>query len=74
MADRHYAGLSVSEQARQIEEAASAYWRRAARLDTDLEDIPESYVGMPREFLFHVARLPATVPSRRTIRLILSGR
>lgn len=73
MAARHYPHLSTSAQAREIVKAASAYWRRAARLDVDLEDMPTSYAGMPREFLFHVARLPATVPSERTIRLVLAG-
>jgi len=73
MAARHYPRMSTSAQAREIAKAASAYWRRAARLDVDLEDMPASYAGMPREFLFHVARLPSTVPSERTIRLVLAG-
>lgn len=73
MAARHHAGLCVSAQARAIAAAASAYWRRAARADADLEDMPDSYIDMPREFLFHIARLPASVPSERTIRVILSS-
>lgn len=72
MAARHYAGLSTSAQAREVSAAARAYWRRAARLDIGLDDMPASYAGMPREFLFHIARLPASVPSERTIRLILA--
>jgi len=73
MAARHYAGMSTSAQAREIASVAKAYWRRAARLDVELDDMPASYVGMPREFMFHVARLPATVPSERTVRAILSA-
>lgn len=73
MAARHYAGMSASAQARAIASAAGAYWRRAARADAELDDMPASYIGMPREFLFHIARLPATVPSGRTIRLILAA-
>ena len=73
MAARYHAGLSISAQAREIAAVAKAYWRRAARADADLEDMPDSYVGMPREFLFHIARLPASVPSERTIRMILSA-
>lgn len=72
MAARHYAGLCVSAQARSIANAAEAYWRRAAAADANLDDMPGSYAGMPREFLFHIARLPATVPSERTIRAVLS--
>lgn len=72
MAGRHYADRCTSAQAREIANAAEAYWRRAARLDVALEDMPESYRGMPREFLFHIARLPATVPSMRTVRQILT--
>lgn len=73
MAARHYSDTCVSVQARAIAAAASAYWRRAAGADADLEDMPGSYVGTPREFLFHIARLPAIVPSERTIRVILSS-
>lgn len=73
MAARHYAGLSTSAQAREISLAASAYNRRAARLDIDLDDMPASYAGMPREFLFHIGRLPAAVPSERTLRLVLAS-
>jgi hypothetical protein len=73
MAARHFASVSTSAQAREIAKAARAYWCRAARLDVDLDDMPASYAGMPREFLFHVARLPASVPSERTIRLILAN-
>ncbi|KQM41231.1 hypothetical protein [Sphingomonas sp. Leaf10] len=73
MALRHYPDRCASAQAREIATAAEAYWRRAARLDVALEDMPDSYRGMPREFLFHVVRLPATVPSMRTLRLILTS-
>ena len=73
MAIRHYPNMCTSAQAREIAAAADAYWRRAARADEALEDMPNSYIGMPREFLFHIARLPATVPSARTIRLVLAS-
>lgn len=73
MARRHYPDSCASAQAREIASVANAYWRRAARLDVALEDMPQSYRGMPREFLFHIARLPATVPSMRTLRLILTA-
>ncbi len=73
MSARHYPNLSTSAQARAIAKEASSYRIRAARLDLDLDDMPASYAGMPREFLFHIARLPATVPSERTIRLVLSA-
>jgi len=73
MAARHYGDMCTSAQAREISTVASAYWRRAASADAAVEDMPDSYVGMPREFLFHIARLPATVPSARTIRLVLAS-
>jgi hypothetical protein len=73
MAARHYGDMCTSAQAREIASVAAAYWRRAASADAAVEDMPESYVGMPREFLFHIARLPATVPSARTIRLVLAS-
>lgn len=73
LAARHYPDMCTSAQAREIAVVADAYWRRAARADAALEDMPKSYAGMPREFLFHIARLPATVPSARTIRLLLAS-
>lgn len=72
MATAHYGDLSTSAQAREIAKEAEAYRRRAAALDIDLDDVPASYLGRPREYLFHIARLPASVPSERTIRVILS--
>jgi hypothetical protein len=68
----HFPRQSVSDQAREITSIAAAYWRRAARLDIDLDAMPESYVATPREQLFHLARLPAEMPRERTIRAILS--
>lgn len=73
MATNLYPGMSTSAQAREIASAASAYRRRAAGADVDLEDMPASYAGGPREYLFHIVRLPASVPSERTVREILSG-
>ncbi|KQS03099.1 hypothetical protein ASG11_01480 [Sphingomonas sp. Leaf357] len=73
MARRHFAEMCPSAQAREIAAVANTYWRRAARADATLEEMPSSYVGMPREFLFHIARLPTTIPSERTIRLVLAS-
>ncbi|WP_271299648.1 hypothetical protein [Sphingomonas sp. CV7422] len=72
LASAHYQGMSTSGQAREIAKEANSYARRAAGLDVDLDDMPTSYLGRPREYLFHIARLPASVPSERTIRVILS--
>lgn len=73
IADCHFSRQSVSDQARNIASVAAAYWRRAARLDLDLDAMPESYAATPREQLFRLARLPAEIPRERTIRAILSA-
>lgn len=73
LARRHFKRMNVSEQAREIVAIWAEYQRRAARLDAATGEMPSSYIGRPRAFLFEISRLPASVPSVRTLRMVLSN-
>jgi hypothetical protein len=73
LAQSFFPDMPISDQARRISEAAAAYWRRAAKLDRELLEMPGSYVDTARELLFHIARLPADMPKERSIRAILAA-
>jgi hypothetical protein len=68
---RHYAHLSCLAAASAMTKEWDRYSLQAARSDSALPDLPDSYRGRPREHCFVLMRIGSTWPSERSLRRIL---
>ena len=74
LADKFFADLSICNRSRRIATLASRYGASAWRHDQTRQDMPESYVGTPREYLWHAFKSGASMPlSERQVRNIVGG-
>lgn len=72
LAARHFAGLSVGAQARQIGTLSIRYSESAWRSDRSRAEMPARYAGSPREWLWRAFMSGAPMPLReRQLRKIL---
>jgi hypothetical protein len=74
LADEFFADLSICKRSDEIATLALRYGASAWRHDCDGRDMPESYAGTPREYLWRAFRSGAAMPlSERQVRNIVSG-
>ena len=72
LADECYADMGICERSREIATLASRYGASAWCHDSDGRDMPESYAGTPREYLWRAFRSGGTMPlSERQVRNIV---
>lgn len=73
LADEFFADLSKCSRSRKIATMASRYGASAWRHDRD-RDMPETYAGTPREYLWRAFKSGAAMPlSERQVRNIVAG-
>lgn len=73
-ADEFFTDLSICGRSREIATRALRYGASAWRHDKNRSDMPESYAGTPREYLWRAFRSGATMPlSERQVRNIIGG-
>src|SRR5262245_61066483 len=72
LARRYLADQSISAQARAIHRMCTRYAACAWRSDRDLHEMPMSYAGAPKEFLWRAFSAGAPMPiGERRLRMIL---
>ena len=75
VAERHFCDLTVSAQASSIYQLSLRYAASNWQFDREADDLPNSYRGGPKEFLWLAFKSGAAMPlGLRQLRTILSGK